>query len=65
MQGVRILQLLDLPVELHIKCFYALGPLGGNLDDSFHLAETCKTLYAVYRRFRFQIARHIIVSWLS
>lgn len=60
--GQLVLRLSFLAPELQVSCLNALGHVEGSLNDAFHLAETCKTLYTVYTKYLPEIARCIIVS---
>ena len=62
MQSTARSQIVFLAPELQVSCFNALGHVEGSLNDAFHLAETCKTLYTVHKKYLPEIARCIIVS---
>ena len=62
MEGVTSSPILDIPAELQIDCFSALGEVDGTLADALKTAMTNKKLYEVYEKYRLAIDRHIVVS---
>lgn len=62
MESLTSSPILDLPTELQIDCFSALGEVDGTLMDAFNLALTNKKLHAIYKKYHSQINRHIVVS---
>lgn len=62
MEGVTSSPILDIPAELQIDCFSALGEVDGTLADALKMAMTDKKLYEVYEKHRLSIDRHIVVS---
>ena len=62
MESVTNSPILDLPAELQIDCFSALGEVDGTLVDALKMAITNKKLYAIYEKHRLAIDRHIVVG---
>ena len=65
MESVTSSPILNLPKELQIDCFSALGEVDGALVDAFNMAMTNKKLYAIYEKHHLSIDRHIVVSIYS
>ena len=62
MESVPSSPIVDLPVELQMDCFSALGEVDGMLVDALNMAMTNKKLYAIYEMHRLAIDCHIVVS---
>ena len=52
MEGVTNSPILNLPTELQIDCFSALGEVDSTLVDAVNVAMTNKKLYAIYESHR-------------
>ena len=65
MESVTSSPILDLPTEIQIDCFSALGEVNGTLVDAFNMAMTNTKLYAIFEKHRLAIDRHIVVSMYS
>ena len=61
MESVTMSQILNLPAELQIDCFSALGEVDGTLMDAFNMALVNKTLYTIYEKHHLEISHHIVV----
>ena len=62
MESVARSPILNLPAELQIDCFSALGEVDGTLMDVFNMALVNKTLYTIYEKHHLEISRYIVIS---
>ena len=62
MESVSNSPILDLPGELQIDCFSALGEVDGTLVDALNMAMTNRKLYAIYKRYIISESRSVLSS---